>query len=565
MESSFYRDKQRNKRIASEIDLAVHHQDRIRFHGNARIKGGEYSAAEADFKRFVQNLIPNDKYKTFLSLMRYPLITNEIADTCFSRLARIFDGRNPVFNYSFADLDLRNDWQEYRTKILREPTVWSVDGWSNYRNEINSILVVDVASQTDENGRPQPYFYWLPISAVTDFEAESNGQLNYLMFAQGEDKMAVIDGDAYRVFSRNGSQLGSLILEVPHSLGYCPARFFVTESIDPQHPHVKKSPLTTCLSALDWYLFFGISKQHLDIYGSYPIYSGYAQDCNFSNETGDYCDGGYLRDASGSWKYDVNGQLMQCPKCGEHRIAGAGSFVEIPIPDGESQPDLRNPVQMLSIDANSLKYNVEEVERLRSKIIDQVCGANDGLLKNESVNETQVNASFETQSSILNCVKKTFETAQQWVDDTICRLRYGSDYISCDVNYGTEFFLLSATELRQRYKTAKESGASSSELDELSKQIVETEYRNNETAKKRIQILQEIEPFPTATTEEVVQYIRDGVATAEELKIKVNLPSLIRRFERENMDVVAFVGDDLANKINIINQTIQSYVRQISE
>lgn len=71
--------------------------------------------------------------------------------------------------------------------------------------------------------------------------------------------------------------------------------------------------------------------------------------------------------------------------------------------------------------------------------------------------------------------------AQQFVDETVCRLRYGGLFVSAKVNYGTEFYLSNATELRERYKVAKESGASEAELDALQNQIIETEYRNNPT------------------------------------------------------------------------------------
>lgn len=109
---------------------------------------------------------------------------------------------------------------------------------------------------------------------------------------------------------------------------------------------------------------------------------------------------------------------MRCPKCGDKRITGAGSFVEIPIPDGDKQPDLRNPVQMLTVDRTSLDYNVEEEKRLRENIITAVVGQNEEVTQREAFNEQQVKAAFESQSTVLNRVKKGFEAAQQFVDET---------------------------------------------------------------------------------------------------------------------------------------------------
>ena len=79
-------------------------------------------------------------------------------------------------------------------------------------------------------------------------------------------------------------------------LRYCPARFFWDEPMNLREPDVKAIPANKWIGALDWFCF-SISKRHLDMYGSYPIYSGYEQSCDFTNaENGDYCDGGFLKD-----------------------------------------------------------------------------------------------------------------------------------------------------------------------------------------------------------------------------------------------------------------------------
>ena len=118
-------------------------------------------------------------------------------------------------------------------------------------------------------------------------------------------------------------------------------------------------------------MFFSISKQHLDLYAPYPIYSAYEADCNFENsETGDYCDGGFLRNAKGEYKILNDGTVEKCPCCSEKRIAGPGSFLEVPIPNQtEGVADMRNPVQITTIDKDSLDYNVNECARLKNEIV----------------------------------------------------------------------------------------------------------------------------------------------------------------------------------------------------
>lgn len=555
-------------RKRATISKAVRHQNRIKFHAQTNVTP-LMCLPTTDFLAWVQNLIPHDKFKIFKTLFRYPVRTNEVTGICFDKLSRIFDGRNPAFNYQFMNSEQRDDWEYYRQDVLREPEVWSTKGWEFFKTEINSVLIVDLpAEQNPADRYPAPYFYWLPIESVITFEANrTTGVMDWIIFRQHDKRIAVIDNERYRIFRESdGGNIGELLVDNPHDLGYCPARFFWSEPMNLQEPDVKQSPLTKELEALDWFLFFHISKRHLDMYGAYPIYSGYEQSCDFSNaENGDYCDGGFLKDKQGYYRLDQAGLLMRCPKCGNKRITGAGSFVEIPIPDGDKQPDLRNPVQMLTVDRGSLEYNVEEEKRLRENIITAVVGQNEEITQREAFNEQQVMAAFESQSTVLNRVKKGFESAQQFVDETVCRLRYGSLFVSAKVNYGTEFYLYDANELRNRYKAAKESGASEAELDALQNQIIETEYRNNQTQLQRMLILAELEPYRHLTRNEALDLYGRNLITENELRIKLNFANFVRRFERENTNLLEF-GTQIpfADKIRVITNKFNEYASENS-
>ena len=556
------RKRLRENRRGATVSKAVRHQNRIRFHAQTELSAS-LAQPTADFLAFVSNLIPHDKFKLFKEMFRYPLKTNEVTGICFDKLSRVFDGRNPAFEYDFASPEDRDDWEDYRRSRLHEPEIWHTAGWERFKTDINSVLVVDLPEHQDGE-RPEPYFYWLPIDCVLDWDGHGD-DLDHIVFTTDHDKrIAVIDDTSYRIYTRDaGRNIGSLVSEHPHGLGFCPARFFWQDAISLRDPYIKQSVLTKELESLDWYLFFHISKRHLDLYGSYPIYSGYEQSCDFSNaENGDYCDGGYLKNKQGYYKLDTAGLPCRCPKCGDKRIAGVGSFVEVPIPV-EGQPDLRNPVQMLSVDRSSLDYNVTEEERLKDDIIASVVGMQEEQMSTQAVNESQVRATFESQSTILNRVKKGFEAAQKFVDDTICRLRYGASFSGSVINYGTEFFIYSASELRERYKTAKESGASESELDALQNQIIETEYRTNPAKRHRLMLLSELEPYRHLTRDEMLTLYREGVVTSDELRLKLNFMALIRRFERENTNILEF-GSAIPyeRKIEIIKATLDGYAKE---
>ena len=572
--------EQRNRRT---VNLAMLHQNRLRFHIETEASTpmlmsyekfhrkavglpavGVWQALD-DFLAFVENLIPHDKFKIFKSLFRFPVATNDILAVCFDKLSRIFEGRDPVYDYQFRTTEQRDDWEWYRKEMLNEPQVWQTRGWEFFKTEINSVLIVDMPQEQQAGDRyPRPYFYWLPIGKVESYETDRQGRIEWIAFRQKGDRLAVIDDERYRIFRYKDSVVGELEVENTHDLGYCPARFFWNESVNLQNPDVKASPVTKELGKLDWWLFFNTSKNHLDLYGSYPVYYGYEQNCDYHNDnTGDYCDGGYLYDVKGVQKLDLNGLPVPCPKCGEHRITGAGSFVEVPVPV-EGQPDLGgHPVGMLTVDRSSLDYNVDEVDRLRTEIITSIVGTNEEITTRDALNEQQIRANFESQSTVLNRIKKGFEEAQQWVDETVCRLRYGNLFLSCSISYGTEFYLSTVDDLRDRYKKAKEACASEAELDALQQKIIETEYRNNPTLRQRMIVLADLEPYRHMSRDEVMQLRDNGIVTDEELMIKLNFVDFVRRFERENMNILEFgENTDYPKKIQAITDRLTEYARE---
>lgn len=546
------------------IQKAVRLQKRLRFHTETSIALSDINAPATIFLDWVKGLLPKDKYNVFLQLFKYPLPTSAVVEDVYRELERVFYSRNSSSIYQFSSSELLEDWLNYKKEVLKEPTVWKTIGWKKMQVSPNSILIVDLPT-VQTTARPEPYFYWLEIENVIDYKVNERDsvRLDWIVFSQPDNKLAVFDNDSIRVFQLNEKQeITALLTEAKHDLGYCPARFFWATNINEANPDLKKNPITKKLSDLDWYLFFALSKQHLDLYAPYPIYSAYEADCDFENsETGDYCDGGFLRNSSGEYKILSNGAIEKCPCCSEKRVAGPGSFLEVPIPNqSEGVADMRNPVQITTIDKDSLDYNVNECIRLRDDIIVSVVGSGGTVSEKEAINETQVAANFESKTSVLNALKTNFEEAQKFVEDTICKLRYGSSFISSSVNWGTEFYVFTVTELYSKYKQAKENGATNSELDAISQQILEVEYRNNPLLLQRMLVLKQLEPLPHKTFDEVMQLKEAGLISDQQAKLKLNFTSYIERFERENMNILEFASKiPLRDKINIISNKLIEY------
>lgn len=547
------------------IQKAANMQKRLRFHTETNIAVSDINQPTALFLDWVRNLLPKDKYNIFLQLFKFPLSTPAVVEDVYRELERVFYSRNSSSSYQFTDSELAEDWADYRKNKLNEPDIWKTVGWKKMQVSINSILVVDLP-QVQMSARPEPYFYWLEIEDVVDYEMVNDTEFKWIVFRQPNRRIAAFDDTYIRVYQLNEkNEIASLVSEATHNLGYCPARFFWSTQLNEKNKDLKKNPISKELSNLDWYLFFSISKRHLDLYAPYPIYSAYAADCNFeNNETGDYCDGGFLRNSSGEYKILNDGTVEKCPCCSEKRIAGPGSFLEVPIPNqAEGIVDMRNPVQITTIDKDSLTYNVEECVRLRNDIIVSIAGSGGTVSEKEAINETQVAANFESKTSVLNALKTNFELAQKFVEDTICRFRYGSDFISSSISWGTEFYVFTVKELYNKYEQAKTNGASESELDAITQQILEVEYRNNPLVLQRMLILKQLEPYPHKTLDEVLKLHEKKLLNENYVKLKINFSTLVERFERENINIIEFASArTFSEKIKLITDKLLDYVRE---
>lgn len=578
-----------SKRGALQLPQMREHQDWVKMHADLRISEGSSGPMTA-FLNMVRGLLPKDKYQVFQSLLRPPYPSTEVTSVVFDRLSRVFEGRNPVFNYQFKKKDDTDDWEWYRQEVLGEPSVWRNKGWEYFRTEPNSVIVVDMPLKGEEDptdGRPQPYFYWVTVDRIIDFETDDDGNIVWIAY-RDEDKQKVylVDDETYRVydFSDGGFNdtswiTGEPTVMVEHNLGFCPATFFVETPVSLSQPNVKRSPITAALAQLDWYLFFATSKKHLDTYGAYPIYTTVEQECTYEEELeiGEtkqfvHCDHGVLVDDSGRPVMGADGKAKSCPRCGGHPLTGPGTLLTRPMPNtNDGVPDIKNTVQVVGIDKGSLDYNAEECDRLRKDIISQCVGVEADGISQFGASDKQIDASFESASTILIRTEKEIEHAQMFVDKCCCLLRYGDGFESLDISYGTEFYASSSAQARKLYDQARESGAPEADLMALREQVMEAEYRNNDLQKQRLILLGEVEPLVGMKRDEVMDALEKGLVSADDVKIKLNFESLIRRFERENGSIINFGLDGSANeterqkfakRVETIKQILKEYVRE---
>lgn len=553
-------------RMKSQIAEALLLEERIKFHTAPVVHDRAVAGPLTAFKEFVRGLLPLDKYNTFQQLIRFPLVTTDLVDTVYTELERIFKPKNAFFDYQFTDNTARADWEHYSKDTLNEPKVWHEVGWEKLKNRPNGFVVVDMKPERDSDNKLMPYFYWLDLRFVVDYWLNGPDELAYIIFWQTDTTMAYIDGTSWQIFEvAEDLRVIRELDKKDHQLNYCPVTFFWHTPITEDKPGIKKAPIVKELANLDWYLFFSTSKKHLDLYAPYPIYSAYEADCNFeNNETGEYCDGGFIRNADGQYKVSPSGLYEKCPICSEKRVVGPGSFLEVPVPNtNEGIVDMRNPVQITEIDEKSLNYNVKECERLKMEILNSLIGTDGDVSNVEAFNESQIAARFESRAAVLNQIKSQFEKTQRFVDTTICKLRYGQQFIAADINWGTEFYLYTASDLYKQYETAKKAGLPNTVLQSILDQITEVECNDNPIEKQRLILLKQLEVYPTLTTDEVMSLFEKNAIDIGTLNLKLNFTHYISRFEREHGDITEYnTGATLTTRINKITEILKQYAKE---
>ena len=565
------------------IQRAQRHEQRLKFHIETALDRSDVTHSANLFFDWVEDLLPKEKFRVFLALFTYPVATNDLTEQMFHSLEKVFDGRDPFFDYDFISPEAKQDYlQDYKPNFLGGQERWENEGFIAMKSAINSIMVVDMPRFTEdsegkntiqETSRPTPYYYWKPIHTFHDFGKDKDSTLNYVMFFQNDNtELIVIDDESYRLFTVNDKKqiVGEAQVEANHELSYCPSRFFWTTPLKIQEAVIKKSPISNQLSNLDRLLFSIVSKDHLDLYAAYPIYWAYEVDCDFEHpETGEFCDGGFIKSRDDKYSIDRAGSVARCPVCWDKRASGAGSMIEVPVPSKEDdQPDLKNPVGLLSVDKGSLEYNSDKIDKNKTEIYTNVVGFGGDMPNDQAINKLQIAASFESRTTVLVSLKKNFEKAQEWVESTICRLRYGELFKSFSANYGTQFYLFSVKDLVELYKAAKEAGASDFELDNIQDQIIETQHRNNPIALRRAKLLLQLEPFRHLSKKEVLEarQLNPDVFDTQDVAIKIKFSNFITRFERENISILEF-GSLLSmdKKVESILKTLKSYDKIIKK
>ncbi len=570
-----------------DIDGAEKEEARAKFHTEAALGsllGGNdsYKAGAAqNFINWVKQIIDTSKHKVFEHLLPNPVSTIGVTQCIFNEVLKIFEGQDRFVGYQFVNEQQRTDFELY-LKTINDEIFWKTDGMNAIKNGYNSIIIIDLPAADEDDDqdvnpdiavklqpRPTPYYYILPIGKVYQIEIDpTERDIEWIFFEDCEDnKRAYIFDDVnFYCFDRNDQSQWVLTSTIPHNLGYVPAKQFWSKNLSSQSLIRKEGLITNVLGDLDKLLFKQISATHTELYAEYPIVTMYSQKCDYTDPEGNVCEGGRVKSfmkADGVAGTQMRETYITCPKCnGGVQSLGAGSIYEAPARAKNDDPDMIDAVKFVTVPTENLKWIDEKVGTIENKITYSIIGVTDEINKGVAINKDQVASQYESRQNVLMNVKNQMESNHKWVHETLAKLRYGKAFVSCTVNYGTKFFIQTASQLVDEYLKARDAGLPSYELANQRKQIYATKYRSNPEMQQRVRILSNIEPYQDYSIAQINDLLSGGFKFDERLlTLKLDFDGYVQRFEREYVDVNTFMQySDFSEKINVMRELILEYV-----
>lgn len=548
-------------RKKNEIEAGKVYESRLRI--LTEVKNETELKSEEAFSIYKKNLrdrLSKTKADRIEKFIVYPLPVVNITTSVLKELYKVFDARNSFFNIDFGESNSR----QYIEPIIKENEVvkWIIEeGKEVLKNEPNKIVVVD------KNLEGKPYLLEVCSKRIVDFEEDEDGQLEYIIFIHSTSNengspvinYSVYDSEFYRVVQCYNNNY-TIISENPHNLGYCPARFFISESLNSNSDYSRKIPLADALSKLEEWQNFDTFKHYVDYYAPFPVMEAPENDCSVEN-----CVNGSLHNPM---DYEEDGIIKtrtiisDCPSCSKRDLIGPGTIIRIPAKQDKDDPSEAGVFKMISNDVQNLNYLKEKLNEIETYIFEKVVGLSPKLEK-QAINELQVESSYDTRQNVLISLKSELDNLYIWIVETIIKLANQNTEVNISANFGTEFYLLSEEDLQKRFENAKKIGLPEIEIDSIFRQLLDTKYKGNQGKIDRSLMLKYIDPAPYKTIEQCIALFDKGLLNQTDLILKVELINFVDRFEMENLSLNEFgVNLEPYERVKKIKEIFKGYVNE---
>ena len=516
--------------------------------------------AWTEFLNGLKSKLTAAKFNAITKYLVYPLPIVNISNDIALDLYKVFDSRNSIFSVDYphdrikevgntmlSDMNVRGWIEEVGKKVLKcaPNTVVVLD-----KDDKGDILIINV-----------------PNEKLLGYKFNKKGDFDYVVFehSSGKDEnnidwvnIGIYDDSTYWVVQKKDN-VYTIIGDNSHSLGSCPAKFFYNKPLVNEHEFNRSIPFSTVHGTMEQWTVFDLFQYYQKHFASFQVVQYHQNSCD--NEG---CNGGtiYVDPVLNADNVVTKqGYNKECPTCAKNALVAPGTGIGVEIGTDKEDQDARDIFKFISPEMQPLEYIDKSQRAIESNIKENTVGYSDAITS-DAINETQVKALVESRKKPLLDIKKYLEDTHKWIVESSFKLVYDVDVIS-NANYGTEWFILSVDDLLNIIKSAKEAGAQSTYIEQLNKQVIETEYKGNPNLSKRMLIAADLEPNAFDSQIESREKYKEGIMSKEDYYIKSNFTDLLAQFERDNGSLVMF-GKELpySTKIERIKATLLHYTNQ---
>ena len=516
----------------------------------------EQETGWSEIKQAIRNSVTEEKYNRVLNFFSFPLPVVSIANDISEDLNRVFNGRNANFSVQYPNK--RAEAQTADLLMMLNTRAWiEKHGRQVFKCQPQTVVVID------KNAQGVPYYLNIGLDKLIGYECDEFDNFKYIIFehSHGEDelgkykKIAFYCNEFYRVIEERNSQM-TLVVENPHGLMYCPARWFVDEALNSRDTAKRFAPLSAVLGTMsEWSQFYAYSY-YAEHYGVFPVVEFAAPVCE-----DEYCTNGFV-----SYPLENGGMSVPtpCQSCTKNKFNGAGTSIKINPRIDNDENDSSGYFRFISPPTQNLEFEQTKQDQRENFIKVNTTGFND-VISRDAVNADQVRSLMEDRKKPLLKLAGFCNRLHKWMIETAVKLAINTT-VKVHANYGTEWFLLTEAQLQQLFKGAKDAGLPESEIDQIYNLLIETKYKGQPHTVQKLMIENNLNPQPYQNVKECFDLVAQGVMTQTDLYIKANLIKFIKRFERENGSIVEF-GSDITfeQKIDIIYNTFKNYVEDENE
>ncbi|MDV3722942.1 hypothetical protein CMU53_09505 [Elizabethkingia anophelis] len=500
------------------------------------------------FLNWVKSAFKVSNFLSFFKYLRNPLVSAKlINDEVKPQLQRVFHAEDSYFKYSIKGKDISNPEElhtEYFDKALFDSIL--------FRH--NDVVVSDI----DEVSKDHREI--VSIGCVISVESKKGKiqRIAYTSSLNGLNGFSYVDSQRYVFLTRDNF---TVVLDVPHDLGYCPADWVSSENMFSDNDIVKKSLFSYVKNDLEEFVFLKTLQRMTEPNGAIPITTKLkSTDISVPNKLQ-----GTISDKEPMSALSIGSQKasIDTPPSTSDSELQAGTIVNVPASvkdDGTFDMDaIKYYFQFHYIPVDILEYLNKRINELQNNIITSILGDYQEQTV-QAVNEKQVSKSLDNKKDKLRWMSDELTRIKKRSDFTTLALIYGKDNVSVDVFFGTDFFLESQDKLFSDFAKAPNAIERRNILLRLSQN--RNKYNTNKANREKI--LYKILPFASDLDFDKAQ-ARPNLIDDTTFKLQTRFDYWIAKFESQYGDIGVFFQSlenmDDNGRLLLINSLIKTIIQ----